>query len=52
MTIEERLELLPELLALANDSDTPDHEGPLTHEFEENSEPNAWMKEGFGTSSG
>ena len=52
MTIEERLELLPELLALANNSDTPNHEGLPAHKVEENSEPEAHMKEGFGTSSG
>ena len=52
MTIEEWLELLLELLALVNNSDTPNHEGPPAHEVEENSEPEAQMKEGFGTSSG
>ena len=52
MTIEERLELLPELLALVNNSDTPNHEGQPACKVEENSEPEAEKKEDFWTSNG
>ena len=52
MTMEERLELLPELLALANNSDAPHPEGQPVRKVEEKSEPEAETKEDFGTSSG
>ena len=52
MIIEERLELLPKLLALVNESATPNCEGLFSHKVEENLKPKTQMEEGFGTSSG
>ena len=52
MTIEEKLELLPELLALANSSSGPHLEGQPTCEAGEISESEAEPKEDFVTSSG
>ena len=52
MSIEEKLELLPELLALANSSNGPHLEGQPTCEAGEISEPEAEPKEDFATSSG
>ena len=52
MTVEEWLELLPELLTLVNHSDTPHPESQPECEVEEILEPVAETKEDFGTSSG
>ena len=52
MMVEERLELLPELLALANHSDAAHPESQWECEAEEISELEAETKEDFGTSSG
>ena len=52
MTIDERLELLPELLAIANGSSGPHLEGQPTCEAGETSELEAEPKENFATSSG
>jgi len=52
MTIEEKLELLPELLALVNSSNSPHPKGQPACEVKEISESEAEPKEDFGTSSG
>ena len=52
MSVEERLELLPELLALANNSDAVHSDGQPVCEIEEISEAVAETKVDFGTSSG
>ena len=52
MTIEEKLELLPELLALANGSIDPHPEGQPTCEAGEILKSEAEPKEDFATSSG
>ena len=52
MTMEERLELLPEFLALVNNLDAPHPEGQPVCEIEEILEPVAVTKQDFRTSSG
>ena len=52
ITIEEKLELLPKLLALANGSNDPHPEGQPTCEAGEISKSEAEPKEDFATSSG
>jgi len=51
MTVEERLELLPEFLALVNNLDAPHPEGQPVCEIQEISEPMAETKEDFRISS-
>ena len=52
MTIEEQLDLLPELLALVNSSSDPHLKSQPTCEAREISESEAEPKEDFETSSG
>ena len=52
MTVEERLELLPKLLALVNHLDVAHMESQPEHKAEKVSEPEAETKEDFVASNG